>query len=977
MHRMVLLWLVAAVFLQGILYISILSFNGGFKYLEENAGQRMVDTTFSRSSQLENLMVHSWSNISDFEWRINRQIESILEERGLTAENLAGNDELNQEIIWNTAEIIVEMLRQTKTNEAFIILCGSKDADLDSSLCGFHIRDLDPSVNLGRDDLLLETGSAELAGNMGIALDSLWESRFQTTEMPEFYIKTISAARTYSQYDSSDLGHWSKSFQWRENDWPLISYSMPLMDQENRVYGVIGVSVSEDYLKSLMPVKELDSGGTGAYILAKTQSNGQGASPVAASGLYRTDMFGENGLEVPTAYKQVFDIKGTELSGTANLLNLYKRSSPFYGEKWFFQSVMPREVLFQNANYLRTMMGMAFMVSIGIGCIIAVFASYYLTGPISKLARDIRQQEIDKRFENIPSGIREIDELREAISVMDGSIRDNSSRLSRIIKLVNLPLGAIEYSEKDRYVYCTDQVISVLQMEPSEYRNGAISKQYFEEFWENAGLEGFLKESGEIEFHVQKDHGERWIHIESWVENQKTFIIVMDKTEDIIEKQQLEYERDYDILTNLLSRRAFDRKVQNILENKKDFLFGAMIMWDLDNLKYINDTYGHDYGDKYIQKAARIFGSLAAEYPGAVVSRISGDEFMAFIPECRDRDKVLETMDAIRKKLHNEKLEVTDGEKIALRASGGIAWYPKDGRSLERLKKCADFAMYDTKTSYKGFYKQYNQEKYDQNSVLLEGQEELNKIIEGKQVDYHFQPIVSTTDGTVFAYEALMRPRTKTLRNVSDVMRLASDQSRLGEIELLTFERAFYFRHLQKEAFGEAKLFVNSIPNQRIKKEVFDRLCETYPENKGRVVVEIIEGEHTDAETLRKKRVLNEKFDWEVALDDFGSGYSTEETLLYLHPQYVKIDMVLIQGICSDKDKQSLVKNFLSYAHPRNIRVVAEGVETYEDMETVIRLGVDFIQGDYLGKAEGKIEKIPGEKVGQIIKIREELAKEL
>ena len=99
-------------------------------------------------------------------------------------------------------------------------------------------------------------------------------------------------------------------------------------------------------------------------------------------------------------------------------------------------------------------------------------------------------------------------------------------------------------------------------------------------------------------------------------EPERVLITVMDITQDVNEKQKIEYERDYDILTHLLNRRAFKRKVSEILnhaESRKQL--GAMIMWDLDNLKYVNDAYGHDYGDKYIQRAAQILGAWGGTHP--------------------------------------------------------------------------------------------------------------------------------------------------------------------------------------------------------------------------------------------------------------------------------------------------------------------------------------------------------------------------
>ena len=106
-------------------------------------------------------------------------------------------------------------------------------------------------------------------------------------------------------------------------------------------------------------------------------------------------------------------------------------------------------------------------------------------------------------------------------------------------------------------------------------------------------------------------------------------VVVQDVTGDVLEKRKIEYERDYDVLTELLNRRSFRRSVEKALRSMP-FQMGAMVMWDLDNLKYINDTYGHDSGDKYIIAAARVFQQLRQD--GAEVARMSGDEFFSFLP---------------------------------------------------------------------------------------------------------------------------------------------------------------------------------------------------------------------------------------------------------------------------------------------------------------------------------------------------------
>ena len=129
----------------------------------------------------------------------------------------------------------------------------------------------------------------------------------------------------------------------------------------------------------------------------------------------------------------------------------------------------------------------------------------------------------------------------------------------------------------------------------------------------------------------------------------------------------------------------------------------------------------------------------------------------------------------------------------------------------------------------------------------------------------------------------------------------------------------------------------------------------------------MIENEPIHQDAMTEKKNICRQNHVEIALDDFGSGYSTEEILLAMQPDYIKVDQALIRGIYMDEDKKRLLKNLLSYAKPKDIRVIAEGIENEEDMKTVIGLGVDYMQGHYLGKPSAKAHEI-SEKIRRQIK---------
>ena len=148
--------------------------------------------------------------------------------------------------------------------------------------------------------------------------------------------------------------------------------------------------------------------------------------------------------------------------------------------------------------------------------------------------------------------------------------------------------------------------------------------------------------------------------------------VIEDVTREVKEKRKIEYDRDHDLLTHLLNRRAFQAEVTKRLR-EEDVKTAAFIMWDLDNLKYINDTYGHDFGDQYIKDAAKTLSELAI-YNG-IVARMSGDEFYAFIYGYEDKKQIKEIVEMTQEKLYNTTIKMPNGTDLRIRASVGIAWY--------------------------------------------------------------------------------------------------------------------------------------------------------------------------------------------------------------------------------------------------------------------------------------------------------------
>lgn len=414
---------------------------------------------------------------------------------------------------------------------------------------------------------------------------------------------------------------------------------------------------------------------------------------------------------------------------------------------------------------------------------------------------------------------------------------------------------------------------------------------------------------------------------------------------EALERRRIEHERDYDILTGLYNRQAFQRVCEELFAKPDKLKHAALLMTDLDNLKKINDTYGHDWGDQYLRQTAECFAENTPT--GTLCSRLSGDEFLLLYYGYESREAIRTELERLHGALANSTSILPTGSELHISISAGVAWYPEDGKDYLTLKKYADFAMYQVKHSHKGEMREFDIGMYNQEAYAMQTRAEFEQMLREQAVEYHYQPIYSARDGSVVAYEALMRPQKPTLHSPLTVMKLARELGRLYDIEYMTFFKASEgFRSLQERGLVRkgALLFVNSVASLSLDEEDAKRYFEQYAEVARHTVVEITEEEELDLAQLERKRSIPGATGI-FALDDYGSGYSNGSSLLSIAPQYVKVDISIIRGIDSNSDKQQFLSSLVTYARPRGIQVLAEGVENEAELREVLRLGVDLLQG--------------------------------
>lgn len=239
---------------------------------------------------------------------------------------------------------------------------------------------------------------------------------------------------------------------------------------------------------------------------------------------------------------------------------------------------------------------------------------------------------------------------------------------------------------------------------------------------------------------------------------------------------------------------------------------------------------------------------------------------------------------------------------------------------------------------------------------------------------YMFQPIVSATDGSVYGYEALMRPKSQILKSPIEVLELAKVQSKLYHIEQLTFFKCLE-EYTEFQDASRYKIFINSISNKILSNEDIRNLEGRFKEHLKNIVVEIPEDENVNENFTETKQKIFKKWGGKLASYDLEQGCKGEEKRLsYLH-NYMKIDRSMIMNIDKDNSKQLVLEEIVRIAKKQNVFIVAEGVETRPELEKVILAGVDYIQGYYIGKPDYRLKAMEESKIKEIIEIRQERKK--
>ena len=233
--------------------------------------------------------------------------------------------------------------------------------------------------------------------------------------------------------------------------------------------------------------------------------------------------------------------------------------------------------------------------------------------------------------------------------------------------------------------------------------------------------------------------------------------------------------------------------------------------------------------------------------------------------------------------------------------------------------------------------------------------EKVKNLIDNNLFTYYFQPIVRADTGEIYSYEALMRAKDQKDVTPFHILKYAELTGRLAEIEQYTFLNILEFISNNRASLGERLVFINSMPSIKVPPEILNRIDTAIERLSDMVVVEMTEQSEFNDRDLNEVKERFHRLGVPIAVDDYGTGYSNVSNLLRYTPNYVKIDRMLLTGIQDNPNKKHFVREIIDFCHENDILALAEGVETYEELHTVILLGADLIQGFYTAKPSPEV----------------------
>ncbi|QJD86103.1 EAL domain-containing protein [Cohnella herbarum] len=547
-----------------------------------------------------------------------------------------------------------------------------------------------------------------------------------------------------------------------------------------------------------------------------------------------------------------------------------------------------------------------------------------------------------------------------------GMFSDMTNRKNTISKL---RLHAQVFSNASEGIMITDKQLRILAVNqafttmtgfteqeasghtPALLHSGIQNQYFYIKMWERIHSTGFWQ--GEI--WNKRKNGEiypEWLSISTLRDDNGLITNYIGMFTDITERKRseehLKYLAHYDTLTGLPNRTLLNELLNEATtqaaRTNRQF---AVYFIDLDRFKMVNDSLGHNIGDKLLQQVASRLSSVVAK--NDTVARLGGDEFVIVL---RDLQASTQATDIAKQIIDRIKQPfLMEDNELYLDASIGICMYPAHGNDFDTLIKHADLAMYEAKLQNSG-YQLFNSDIIDTFNRKLDLENELRWAIARNQMFLHYQPQVNAESCRMEGMEALVRWNHPTLGQVppGEFIPIAEESGIIMDIgKWVLKEVCVQLSRWLADSFDVPSIAVNLSARQFMAPDLVSSIRDIVRGTScspQQIVIEITESSSmNDIESVLP--ILHEfkSLGFQIAIDDFGKGYSALGYMKQFPIDILKIDKSFVQELISDSKSVVITKTIIDMAHGLNLKVIAEGVETTDQLDCLRKMACDIVQG--------------------------------
>ncbi|WP_019012468.1 bifunctional diguanylate cyclase/phosphodiesterase [Deinococcus aquatilis] len=423
-----------------------------------------------------------------------------------------------------------------------------------------------------------------------------------------------------------------------------------------------------------------------------------------------------------------------------------------------------------------------------------------------------------------------------------------------------------------------------------------------------------------------------------------------DASQQRTQAEAMTYLAHHDVLTDLLNRVGLMVKLSEMISAGTPF---ALFYLDIDGFKLVNDTLGHEAGDTLLQQIAQVLSSALGDEP--LVARIGGDEFAAVVGGITE-DALCEAV-ALQVQTALDRPFTVTGRNVYVTASTGIARFPKDGQTSDDLLRNADLAMYDRKRQAKNGWRHYTPDLSEEARTRLMVAHGLRGALGKNEFQLYYQPEIDLESGDVVCLEALLRwfPDGGALVPPDRFIPEAEASGLIVPIGTWVLNTACtQLAVWRRNGFPQLRVAVNVSPVQFVRSDFADTVAAALQRanlEPDALELELTErGVLADLPSVRHQARALQALGVRLALDDFGAGESNLGRLLHLPFNVLKLDRELISTLGDGPRGRQVLRALRTFATSLRLDLVAEGVETSAQLETVRALGCDRAQGYLLGR---------------------------